>query len=393
MLSKYLRVFRLDGVFDATTNPLKDISLENQDNEGFLADFDYLYLAQHYPFVNMFWLLEVMNAPLNVLPVISITTPYNPVGPIDEVQAITFSIVPDLGTFILSYDGEDTTPIPFDATDVDIQDALRLLTGLSSVTVSGDFTIGFEISFVGIAAPLPLVLSLNTLTQSLKTKLKFEYWADNNWLDCVDILDASKGLYNSNSTQFSIRNSYSWDKIAELEENTTSCPDELVALYINDCYWLRVSYVQDATYKKPNTLTKIKRICYSFTNTMHVNSVDVEGPSYYAGIGEMTGETDKNNWINECIYASEEMVLDLKRIGFIKAAGQIIELDELYLACAFKALTNIYFQLGKAFETKRAIMSNKYEKALSSKALTFDKDLDARISEREENATETRMTR
>lgn len=64
-------------------------------------------------------------------------------------QVITFGAVPDDGVFNIRYAGNDTTDIDKDATAASIQTALRLVAGLSLVTVDGDFTTGFSITFIG----------------------------------------------------------------------------------------------------------------------------------------------------------------------------------------------------------------------------------------------------
>lgn len=67
----------------------------------------------------------------------------------DEVQTITFSLTPDAGSFTVSYEGDETAAIAHDDLAADVQVALRALSGLSEVTVSGDFTTGFVVTFTG----------------------------------------------------------------------------------------------------------------------------------------------------------------------------------------------------------------------------------------------------
>lgn len=67
----------------------------------------------------------------------------------DEIQTITFSAVPDAGSFTLIFDGDETTDIDFSDADSDVQSALNALTSLSSVVVTGNFTDGFTITFTG----------------------------------------------------------------------------------------------------------------------------------------------------------------------------------------------------------------------------------------------------
>jgi hypothetical protein len=330
--------------------------------------------------------MDQVNAPLPVITTVTIDTPYNAVGPVDEIQEITFDLLPDGGSWKLTYGVNETGTLTFNASAAAIQTSIRLIAGLSSATVTGNYATGFAITLVGVASPGLLSVSSNTLTHAIETKFLIDYWDGTEWQAAVDLLDSSNGLHETAMLQFSLNNKYGWHEVGETDDDSTNCPDEFVGLFINDCYWLRISF--DPTADVPNPLTKIKKICYAFTTTDVVNSIDVEGPSYYDAILE-----GKTNWVNEIITASEMMVSDLKRIGFIKSEGQIIEFDEIYLACAYKTLMHIYFQLGKAYATQMAIMSNKYEKALSSKALTFDNDQDGKISRREIASTETRMVR
>lgn len=56
---------------------------------------------------------------------------------LDEVQTITASIVPTAGTFKINYGSESTADIAFGANAAAVQAALRLIPGLSAVTVTG----------------------------------------------------------------------------------------------------------------------------------------------------------------------------------------------------------------------------------------------------------------
>ena len=56
---------------------------------------------------------------------------------VSEVQTLTPAVGASAGTYTLSFGGNTTTPLAFNATTADVQAALRLLTGLSGVVVSG----------------------------------------------------------------------------------------------------------------------------------------------------------------------------------------------------------------------------------------------------------------
>lgn len=85
------------------------------------------------------------------------------VMPQTTVEVISFSSVPGSGAFTLFYGDEETASIPYTATAGDVQTALQALTGLGSVTVTGDFTDGFTVTFTGVD-PVALILTEGTNT-------------------------------------------------------------------------------------------------------------------------------------------------------------------------------------------------------------------------------------
>lgn len=68
---------------------------------------------------------------------------------VDAVQLISFSEVPDGGSFTLSYKTEETGSLTYLVTASQIESALNGLSLLSGVTVTGDFTAGFTLEFAG----------------------------------------------------------------------------------------------------------------------------------------------------------------------------------------------------------------------------------------------------
>lgn len=84
------------------------------------------------------------------------------------IQQITFSGVPASGSFKLEYDGELTSTLSWNSSAAAIQTALRLLTGLGSVTVTGSLASqSLVVTFLGVAGvALPLTFGLNTLVTS-----------------------------------------------------------------------------------------------------------------------------------------------------------------------------------------------------------------------------------
>lgn len=82
----------------------------------------------------------------------------------NEVQLITFSATPDAGTWTITMpDGQVTAALAYNANAAAVQAAIRLLTGFDGVTVSGNYSIGFTVTYadgatVGSAGAQPWAL-------------------------------------------------------------------------------------------------------------------------------------------------------------------------------------------------------------------------------------------
>jgi hypothetical protein len=71
----------------------------------------------------------------------------------NEIQRLDFSSAPnpaDGGEFLITFDGERTARIPTTATAADLKVALEALPNITSVDVTGDFSLGFEIEWIGV---------------------------------------------------------------------------------------------------------------------------------------------------------------------------------------------------------------------------------------------------
>lgn len=78
-------------------------------------------------------------------------------------QTITFAPTPTSGTFTLEYDEEVTSALAWNAGAGTIQIALRLLTGLDAVTVSGSIAAGLLVTFVDVPAPALVLIAVSSL--------------------------------------------------------------------------------------------------------------------------------------------------------------------------------------------------------------------------------------
>jgi len=92
------------------------------------------------------------------------------IGPgTNEQQLVAFSAVPDAGNWTLSFDGEQTGLLLFSSNAAAVAAALNGLSNLSGVTVSGNYTSGFTVTFAGADGEqdqLMLQVASNTLTNT-----------------------------------------------------------------------------------------------------------------------------------------------------------------------------------------------------------------------------------
>lgn len=70
------------------------------------------------------------------MPSVTVATIQNGNPGQNEVQRITFTGQPTGGTFTLSYAGETTAAIPYNASCAEIEAALELLSNIDNVSVS-----------------------------------------------------------------------------------------------------------------------------------------------------------------------------------------------------------------------------------------------------------------
>ena len=83
---------------------------------------------------------------------------------IDEVQKLSFNFLPTAGVYKLQFGVELTAPIAYNASALDVQNALNALTSLSAVSVTGNALLGYTITFAGVDGKInqPLLIVINS---------------------------------------------------------------------------------------------------------------------------------------------------------------------------------------------------------------------------------------
>jgi hypothetical protein len=87
---------------------------------------------------------------------------------LDAIQQISFSAIPVSGSFAIQYQSSVSPSIAFNASAGAVKAAIESLSGLSSVDVQGDFTLGFVVTFTNEDSKQPkslLILASSTLQE------------------------------------------------------------------------------------------------------------------------------------------------------------------------------------------------------------------------------------
>ena len=86
-----------------------------------------------------------------------------------EVQKVEFPTVPTAGNYKLKYGSTLTSQLTYSSDAAAVQAALRAITGLSSVTVTGNTTTGFIVTFTGVSGNATLLTVEHNSLQDTNT--------------------------------------------------------------------------------------------------------------------------------------------------------------------------------------------------------------------------------
>lgn len=274
---------------------------------------------------------------------------------------------------------------------------IRLFTNISSTLTDKSLTnqddtqtVGLVLTntdYVYVAQRYPftnLFIHMDTVNANASV-MTVQYWDGVEWRNAVDLMDGTSlsgaTLGKSGGLQWSIDPLYSWQMVTDTALEPS--PTELSTLKIYNSYWMR--------FKVSATLsagTDSKEIGYAFTTSQRLKDFDVEIDGYLASFA--TGKTD---WIDEIKTGSKLVVQDLKRMGLVMGAGQVIELDDVYVPTSLRTLALIYSHLGPSYKDKIESVMKEYDKALNIRRFTFDENADGKLEAREISGTIKRMYR
>jgi len=220
---------------------------------------------------------------------------------------------------------------------------------------------------------------INTANSNAAT-WSIDVWDGSAWQAAVDILDETTvgGVPWSRSgvLQFSPDRDEGW--VRTLDTSDSDGPTGLTGLKLYNLYWMRV---------KPSANlsagTILNTFGYRFANTQMLDGIDPELSNYLT-----SWESGKTDWDEQLQLGSEHVISDMKSRGMVVHPGQILRIDEVGLATAYKTLIDIIYPvLGPDFDSRKEDYQKAYNKLMSIKRFTIDQNLDGQEDAREVSNT------
>ena len=207
-----------------------------------------------------------------------------------------------------------------------------------------------------------------------------ELWDGSTWKSAVDLLDGTRlngaFLGRDGVLQWSPDRDESWQPITDTrDEEPAFLLQNDVVLY--DQYWMRLSVSVNL-----DAGTTLNAIDYKFAVDKQLEDLDPEIDNFLT-----SWEAGKTDWERQLRVGSSHVVQDLKVRGLIVHPGQILRMDDVSWATAYKTLEIIYTRLGEGYEFQQSDAKEKYKHFLNQKRFTFDRNRDALVSAGEVSRT------
>lgn len=235
-------------------------------------------------------------------------------------------------------------------------------------TIAIPLVAGEDSIYIGQHYPFNNIFFDVSVSNTNASSWEVDIWDGETLHPAVDILDETKvggvTLARSGVVQYSPDEDEGWDYTQDTSE-TNEGPDELSSLKIYNLYWMRIKPSADLS-----AGTILNRIGYRFANDQLLRSLDPDIDQYLA-----SWETGKTDWTEQLVVASDQLIYDLKGNGLVAHPGQLLRINEIAYATAYRALINIYTVLGPDFEFKLTNARNSYREALRNR-FTLDNGRD-----------------
>lgn len=210
-------------------------------------------------------------------------------------------------------------------------------------------------------------------------------WTGGAWMNAVDQIDQTSQA----GASFGKSGIISW--VPDRDTNRWSFfprsqgIPELSSTRIYDLYWAQL------TFSAPmNINTSIRYIGHKFSSD---SDLALEYPDLSLAKLMSAYKTGKTNWIEQSILAAEYIIQDLKEMGVIIGAGQILDWKVFQKASVHKTASIAFYGLGEGFADQRKAAESAYRSALQIKSYAIDLNGDARLDQAEQTRVSESLER
>lgn len=211
-----------------------------------------------------------------------------------------------------------------------------------------------------------------------------ELWYANAWHAAVDIVDGTaaggKSLAASGRLQWTPNRTSSWDWSLDSNDVTG-----LSGTAIYDLYWAKLTWNANLT-----ASTALLYVGQKFAS-------DAELTSFYPDLASTAlmaaYKAGKTSWNEQHYMAAEIVARDLIGRKAIHARGQILDHSRFIEPACHKVAEIIYRGIGSAFMPHALEASKRYGSSMNRDFFRVDRDLDARLGERDRRHSQTFMGR
>jgi hypothetical protein len=303
----------------------------------------------------------------------------------NEVQNIAFDAVPDDGYFTLQFDGEETKEMPFDSTAEEIQNELKQLAGLQTVTVTGSFAASFDVTFVGadgninqaqmivgtntlqVLPSTPVNITITTTTQGAQTSyagsMTVAYWDGSAFTSFQSLIDETEGLSKSGWVQ--------WEEKPEWKKATAAAVGITGMTYAQQLYWCKITLSTDLAG------IELEAIKFLMSDDKYLKKIYPEVIKYLP--------ESKADFFEQHELAKDYIIARLMNEGVIAYEEQVKDVSQWRMCAAYQCAVIILDPIAgdDRLNAVRERFEKKFTETYISNAANIDDNADEDLSETE----------
>lgn len=215
--------------------------------------------------------------------------------------------------------------------------------------------------YIGSRLPFNHVYLKFSENNTVNTSLSVEYWSNEGWTNCVEVLDQTNGFKNDGHIEFTPNRQTSWAMESTNDEGESVDGLESVTIYSK--YWIRIkssANMADCV---------IQWVGNIFSDDFDLSS---EYPDLVRSEVLSSFKVGKLNWEEQHVKAAELVISDLIDKNVIKDKGQILNWRDFTSASIQKAAEIIFNSFGDDYRDNSADARKEYNARISKRIYKVD---------------------